>query len=313
MASMLKLELFGTGQASYDGQILAGFPGNQSYLVLCFLLLNHHYPQHRDHLATVFWGEYPTHISRKYLRNALWKLRQAFETFGAPLDNYLSIGDDCISVINTRNYWVDVDEFETRVTSCQNCSGQNLTLEQAADLEKAVELYRGDLLEGVYADWCLYDRERLSILFSNALAKMMSYYETHQAYESSLAYGERILSRDSTREKVHLQMMHLYELLGDRQAALLQYKRCAQILREELGIQPMRETTLLYQHILHDRALPSKNSVKQVDTVVEAESSQIIAEYALREIDRLRVVVDATRSELSRLESVLSKVLIVIG
>jgi DNA-binding SARP family transcriptional activator len=79
---MLKFKIFGPGQAFYNDRIISGFPNRQSYLLLCYLLLNPHYPHSRDHLATMFWGDYPTHISRKYFRNSLWKLRQEFEYFG---------------------------------------------------------------------------------------------------------------------------------------------------------------------------------------------------------------------------------------
>ena len=35
--------------------------------------------------------------------------------------------------------------------------------DRARSLEDAVSLYQGDLLEGCYEDWCIYERERLPI------------------------------------------------------------------------------------------------------------------------------------------------------
>ena len=80
---MLKLNLFGTGQASYCDRPLAGFPNQQCHLLLCYLLLNRHHPHYRERLAAVFWGDSPTAVARKSLRNALWRLRCALHAAGA--------------------------------------------------------------------------------------------------------------------------------------------------------------------------------------------------------------------------------------
>lgn len=47
--------------------------------------------------------------------------------------------------------------------------------------------------------------------------------------------------------------MRAYCRLGQRNAALEQYRRCQEIVGEELGAEPMLETTELYQAILEGR------------------------------------------------------------
>ena len=84
---MLQLKLFGSGQASYFGRCLANFPSQQPHDLLCYLLRNARSPVLRDQIASVFWADYATAFSRKYLRNALWKLRQLFESLGADLED----------------------------------------------------------------------------------------------------------------------------------------------------------------------------------------------------------------------------------
>jgi DNA-binding SARP family transcriptional activator len=319
---MLELQLFGTGQARYCDHPLPGFPNQQSYLLLCYLLLNRHHPHHRERLAALFWSEYATTISRKYLRNALWRLRHALQSVGTPVDEYLLISDDSVSFVSSSRYWLDVEVFETTITRYQDLSEQELTPEQAAHLEEAVDLYVGDLLEGVYEDWCLYDRERLSLLHLNALSKLMVFHELNGTYERGLAYGERILVRDHTREKVHRQMMRLYWLLGDRNAALAQYKRCVQVLREDLGIPPMEETRLLYKRMVHSQSDPSTGSghrptsrpVRHEDplsiTIKSDDSVQPLAEHALQKLQRLQAIIEETSVELRHIERLISKALL---
>jgi DNA-binding SARP family transcriptional activator len=203
---MLTVNLLGVGQAKYYDRPLPGFPLQQPCLLLCYLLLNKTYPHNREHLASVFWGDGPTILARKSLRNGLWRLRQVFQSVGAPLEEYLDVSEDYISFINSSNHRLDVDLFENSTRLYQDLSTRTLSPEQACDLQAAVDLYVGDLLPNIYADWILYDRERLRLTYLTALNKLMVYHGTHGGYERGLECGERILSyeigRASCRERV---------------------------------------------------------------------------------------------------------------
>jgi len=303
---MLELCLFGPGHARYIDQPLVGFPNQQAYSLMCYLLLNRQRSYHRERLAAVFWSEYPTHTSLKYLRNSLWRIRKILQSAGAPADEYLSIDDGSVSFRRSGSYWLDIEAFETMATPYQDLPGQLLTPEQAAYLEEALDLYVGDLLESVYEDWCLYDRERLSLLYLNVLSKLMAFHEGNATYEHGLAYGERILTYDNTREKVHRQMMRLHWLQGDRDAALTQYKRCAQIVRETMGIFPMEETTRLYQQMMQDQFCPTnqpdRHDAPLPFTVNPDESTQVLMKYALQKIRRLQATIEEASTELHHIE-----------
>jgi DNA-binding SARP family transcriptional activator len=306
---MFRLKFFGPGEAYYSDRPLFYYPRHQAYLLFCYLLLNPERLHSRDQLATMFWGEYPTQTSRKYLRNSLWKLRQLLEAVGAPVDRYFLINEDSVSFVGTAQVWSDVERFDTTLTAYQDQPGQSLTLEQASQLEQAIELYTDDLLVGVYEDWCLYERERLSLLYLRALSKLMSYHEENGTYEHGLSYGEKLLARDDTREKVHLQMMRLHWLSGDRNAALAQYKRCAQILRDQFGIAPMKETVTVYQQMLNNqfnlkRALQSTHlsSLKKGGDA----STQPMAEHAVQKLEQLRQVIEEVNVEILKIEQILN-------
>ncbi len=300
---MLKVKLFGPGQASYLDHPLLNFPLQQPHLLLCYLLLNSKHPQLRDQLATIFWSEHPTQVARKYLRNGLWKLRQAFEAVQAQLDEYLLIGDESISFLRTSPYWLDLEVFETAVEACRDIPGEALNAAQATRLQEAVDLYTGDLMEGVYTDWCLNERERLSSLYLTSLSKLMAYHEMHGNYECGLHYGEMILNRDNTRERVHLQMMRLYWLAGDRNAALAQYKRCVQALWEGLGIAPMHDTSATYQQMITNQYAPVQR-LSRIRRNGEADPGlQAMAEKALNKLQYLQEMLEETRTELRQIES----------
>ena len=311
---MLEIKLFGPGYATYNGQVLSGFPQQQASLLLCYLLLNPH-SHHRERLAAVFWGDQPVHASRKHLSQTLWRLRHTFQAANIPDAVYLRITKERINFNTDSDYWLDIEQFESIVTRYHDTSGQQLTDIQAAELESAVQLYQGDLLEGVYEDWCLHDRERLSLLYLDALGKLMIFHEGNQTYQYGLACGERILNLDNTRERVHQQMMRLYWLAGNRSAALAQFKRCGQILREELGVGPMRETKHLYDQMLHNQFQPAANSGLEPDTALSPlirsdESLQRLADQSLRKLARLQSIIEETSLELRSLERLIKNTLV---
>ena len=120
---------------------------------------------------------------------------------------------------------------------------------KAEGLRLAVQLYRGDLLEGSYQDWCLYERERLQNIYLAMLDKLSGYCEASGEYEQGQDYSTRILRHDPARECTHRRLMRLQYLAGDRSAALRQYVRCVTVLEDELGVKPDRQTVALYDEI----------------------------------------------------------------
>ena len=301
---MLQVHLFGPGRAQFQNRPLPGFPSQQGYHLLCYLMLNRGQAQNRERLAAVFWGEYSTTVSRKYLRDALWRLRQALQTAGARPEDYLAVTDSTVAFAGDSPYWLDVEVFEQATAECEDIPGHALSAEQCARLERAVDLYSGELLEGIYQDWCIHDRERFNLMYLGALSRLMTYHEANGTYDRGLTFGERILARDSTREKVHRQMMRLHWLSGSRSAALAQYKQCAQALREVLNIPPMTETTLMYEQMLHNEFKPGGAAARAGGALAprSGESIELSIDQGLRQIQRLQRMVNETNAELRRLE-----------
>lgn len=311
---MLHVSLFGAGQADFSGQPLVGFPSQQHFRLLCYLLLNRHTPQPRERLAALFWSDYPTATSRTYLRNALWRLRHAIQAVDAPAETLLRVLEDCIAIPAECQLDLDIERFESTVTQLRDVTEDSLSEEQASLLEDAADVYVGDLLEGIYDDWCLYDRERFRLMYVNTLSKLLAFHERNGTYERGLDYGKRILNRDPTRERVHRQVMRLYWLSGNQHEALAQFKLCAQILGEELGVPPMAKTRLLHRQMLRNQFDPSAWSRQTQAPLDHAaapdESLRSLAERALQRLQHLQSMTEETGMELTHIQRLIRKALI---
>jgi DNA-binding SARP family transcriptional activator len=149
----------------------------------------------------------------------------------------------------TSPHWLDVEEFEEQLAGVRELSGVRLTPSEAEALRQAIELYRGDVLEGVYEEWCVYERERLKRLFRYALERLMIYHEVQGQFDIAITYAQRLLSCDPLLEHVHRALMRYYYARGDRPAALQQYSACTELLNGELQVEPMAQTVALYEAI----------------------------------------------------------------
>src|SRR5262247_1893814 len=131
-------------------------------------------------------------------------------------------------------------------------------------LQQAVDLYGGDLLEGLgvteapFEEWLVAERERLRELALETLAKLLADQTKSEESGAAIATALRLLALDPLQEAVHRALMRLYVRDGRRDAALRQYQSCVDTLRRELSVEPEAETRQLYQEVLRSRATPSK-------------------------------------------------------
>ena len=138
---------------------------------------------------------------------------------------------------------VDVTEFERLIDDGAPTA-----------LERAAELHRGDLLDGIgvhdpaFEDWLRDERQRLNERACEGLSKLLD----HQAVgdsEPAIATARRLLALDPLREPTHRALMRLYDSKGERTLALKQYQTCRDVLAAELGLSPEIETEELAEGI----------------------------------------------------------------
>jgi DNA-binding SARP family transcriptional activator len=236
---MFKLTLFGPTRLSLsDGSPLV-LEGTKTRELFCFLLVHRCRPHLRETLASQLWGEYATvDQSLKHLR-----LQSALP------ETILNLEPDWIELCLPSDVDFDLERFERVVAATLGVEGHRLSPVLVEQLEAAIVEYRCDLLEGWQHEWCQCERERLQQQHLGLLRKMVAYHESQGNLELGIAYAQRVLVIDQACETTHRQLLRLYAHMGDRTAALRQYQRCALVLRAELGVQPSRLTTAIFERI----------------------------------------------------------------
>lgn len=248
MKSKISIRLFGRFSVHCGDRELLVHSSAKAKEILCYLTVNRHAPVPREALASLISGDCPTERSRKYLRQALWQLRTDLSAGSTGCARILSVADGWAQLITDDHVWIDVAEFE-RAAKIPTDSDRSSRSRDIKALRQAVGLYRSELLQGWYQEWCLSERERLKQVYLEVLDELLVHCEASRNVEAGVAYATLALRSDPARECTHRALMRLYCLAGDRASALHQYERCFDALRHELRVEPDDETQALEREI----------------------------------------------------------------
>ncbi len=186
----------------------------------------------RSSVAPLFWPDVLDSSARASLRNALWSIRKA-------------LGHDAELLIATRdrvglstepNVWVDAIAFDEHV--------------REGRLAEALELVRGEPLEGLDDEWVYEFRDEHRERLSELLEKLASESQGAQALE----WSRRRVALDPLDEDAQRALITRLIATGDRPGALAAYGRLRQRLRTELGISPSADTRNLVLELQADHA-----------------------------------------------------------
>jgi len=260
----LHLSLLGDLELRRDGAPLHRLRSSKAQALLCYLAVTGR-PHLRPALLGLLWGDLPEIRAQNNLSKILTYLRQA-------VGDHLHISRQTVAFNRESRYWLDVEAFEIQVQGIlTRATSMRADIER---LEGAVELYRGDFLEGFYVrdapafeEWVLVQRARLKELALQALYALVTHYSAQGEAGTAVGidYATRLLALEPWREETHRQLMRLLATSGQRSAAMAQYETCRRTLKQELGVEPASETADLYYSIcdggtvLEDTSLPPHN------------------------------------------------------
>jgi DNA-binding SARP family transcriptional activator/predicted ATPase len=254
----LQLSLLGYFQALVDGTAVADFSTDKIRALLAFLAVEANRPHRRDSLATLFWPDWDNAGARNNLRLSLHRLRQTLDAAAEGLsEGLLDATRDTVQV-NKAALNLDVARFLDLLEACELHLHHLLHLCPSclAQMSEAAALYGGELLAGLslgdappFEQWQLVQREALGQQALALLYRLTDAFEQRGDYEQAQSYARQQLALDPLREEAQRQVMRLYALQGQRGEALAYYERCRQLLWDELGVEPDKETVSLQKQI----------------------------------------------------------------
>ncbi|MCB0173098.1 MAG: hypothetical protein KDJ97_21405 [Anaerolineae bacterium] len=251
------------------------FPSDKVRALLAYLALEPDQAHSRRMLLGLLWPELTDRRALNNLRVTLHRLRQTLNrAVSGSSEQLLSITRHTIQ-LNTTEIDIDVHRFQQYLAA--TTTHQHADLAACADclaqLAKAAELYRGELLSGfgladalAFEEWLLLRREMLNQQGLMVFTRLAEAYEIQGAYDLALAYATRLVDLDPYREESHRILMRLLARNDQPDQALAHYGRWHERLRQEMGVAPAEETLALVEEIRSGRlseaavSLPKQNS-----------------------------------------------------
>jgi DNA-binding SARP family transcriptional activator len=210
--------------------------------LLAFLVLHRQAHQARQYLAFQIWPDSNEAQARTNLRQLVHSLKQTLPEAGI----FIYIDAQTLQWQPEAPFWLDVAEFEEALDKAETAEQQGDRQATQAALERAVDLYHGDLMPSCYDDWILPERERLRQAFTEALERLEQLLESQGDPRAAIAYAQCLLRQDPLREETYRALMRLYAACGDRAGGLRVYRTCGTVLERELGIEPSASTRDAY-------------------------------------------------------------------
>ena len=191
----------------------------------------------RDSLLALFWPELDQEHARATLRRSLYFLRGELGS-----DVISSRGDDEVGVPEDR-LWCDAVAMERALA--------------AGDAERALSLYRGDLLDGLHVtgtgpefqDWLDRERARHRERAAESARALADQAEREGRLEQAAAWARRGLELAPDDEAVLRRLVLLLERSGDRPAAIRAFDEFARRMSQDLELEPSLETRRLIEAI----------------------------------------------------------------
>jgi DNA-binding SARP family transcriptional activator len=221
---MIEIRLLGELEVQRDGATVPLPPSKKSRALLAYLVATGR-PQMRDRICELLW-EGPDN-PRAELRWSLTKLRPL-------LDSHLIADREHIE-FRAEGVTVDLQQFRRMI-------GRGIEHASVHDLYRAVQLVRGELLEGLdlpscyrFQQWLVGERESLRQLHVGALARLA---DRLGPGDEALVYARRRAMVDPFSEEAHIALIQTLAALGRNQEALTQYEHCRMLFERELTTLP---------------------------------------------------------------------------
>ncbi len=251
--SQLKIRCLGEFDVRSGDLSVSGFESQKVRALLAYLAVHRGRGFSRDHLAGLLWPEKTEDNARRNLRQALYNLKNALPN-SAETPPVLSTHRE-VRLNPDLDCWVDVEAFDQILE--RGTRGRNFDPHRLAE---AIALYRGDFLSDLlikdspsFEYWMLSEQERLRESSIEAIRAMTDSYLARGVFRLGIQYARRLVEIDPLSEEAHRYLIRLYALSGRRGRAIQQYEELSDLLRRELGVEPLGETQKLYQEVISDK------------------------------------------------------------
>lgn len=265
MANDLTVRMLGDVEISQSGISLLPKLSSKSMAIIALLICHDHRKLTREKIASMLWAD-SFETANYNLRYNLWNLKKVVPPYNGE-DFILSTKEACS--INPAY------PFRADVTELAQLDASVMGEMDVTALNQMKNVLKGEFMDQFYIkdseefnDWILFERAKYQKLYVQCLNILLKKYTSLEQTELVIDLLEEMLQINPYDEEIHYRLMEAHVQQGSRYLAILQYKKCNTLLREELNIIPQKKIKDLYLSIIDSQeaegCVPSSTRRKKV-------------------------------------------------
>ncbi len=197
---------------------------------------------YKEKILEDIWPEMDPEQTSNWLYTYIYQIRAVLKNPGLPKG----------LIYKNKGYILKTSDISSDVQRFQACSNRSVEMPDslAADLlEETASSYQGDYMEGCYSQWVIDERHRLEQMYFEILVRLANIYLEKSDYVKAAGHLRSLLEKDPLSEQAHSMLIHAYEKMGDRIAAMKLYEAYRKTLKQELGLKPHKGMEEVYHRL----------------------------------------------------------------
>ncbi len=234
MAPKAYIEDLGRVSLQIGDQLIAGTSIRRKVLsLLAYLLTRPQFSASREQVIDALWPEMEPEAGANSLNQTSYFLRHILEP-NATEDAAANLLDSKADLI-----WLDPELVRSRSSECQDLIAVIRRDPSPELVTRLAETYTGRFAaDFMYDDWASGFRDSLHASYLDRVERAIVADTNAGAFERALSVAQLALQADPEAEQIELCLLRLYRRLGATAAAAEQYAHYANVLRDQLGVEP---------------------------------------------------------------------------
>lgn len=245
-ADRLEIQLLGYFQVFRAGRLIPdqAWRSQNTKGLLAYLAVKE--VARREALMKAFWLACDHQTARANLCSTMRYVRQALRGPREP-DGAVVYSGGMYRFQPQGGYTLDIAQFQGWIDQARNTSDDATAIDF---YRSAVQLYRGELLEGFAYDWVPPLRQRLRSQYLEARLALANDCYRQGRYHQCLDHCQELLGGDTASEVAHQLAIRTYLKLGQREAAIRQCQELKRVFAMTLKAPLSPESRALCQTLL---------------------------------------------------------------
>ncbi len=266
--------------------------GKQLSSIFAFMLCNHTQQITKEKLIDTFWQE--SDNPNNALKYAIYRLRKYLPTVEGMEEEWIVTASNGYQINDALSYSIDIEEFEKYIFEAKEKN-------DICCYQKAIDLYRGNLLSDIEAEWIDVDRGYYRSMIVQACSTLSSVYLEKKQTKDAVLVAEKGLKFDELDEQ--LITTYLRALIQEKKysQAMTYYQYINKKYKEKMGLPLENIAGQKFSAILSSQGMSSydekdKVYVRETENTsiggpleVDAKTMNSICLFVMRNVDRIKI------------------------